>query len=193
MAYYLTVNIEAAGTPTDTTPSAAGHMWYSLDDGSGNPPSDYGFGPVSGASGLSRMIGPGQLYRDDNGYYHGQPKYSSGKIEITKEQYDAMKDFGDHPVENGFDPNYDVLDNSCIDFVYKAFFGGDLTPANILVKRSGNNLVLQIKETTDALTVRNYHSLGDIHNPLDYLGTFSSATTDWFKSGKRRGYVDKIV
>jgi hypothetical protein len=58
MAYYLTVNIEAAGTPTASGgSSAAGHMWYSLDDGSGNPPSNYGFGPLRDATGVDRVIG----------------------------------------------------------------------------------------------------------------------------------------
>jgi hypothetical protein len=33
MSYYLTVNIEAAGTHTAEGDSKAGHMWYSLDDG----------------------------------------------------------------------------------------------------------------------------------------------------------------
>ena len=45
MTYTVTINIAGRGTQTETGPSVAGHMWYSLNDGSGNVVS-YGFGPV---------------------------------------------------------------------------------------------------------------------------------------------------
>jgi hypothetical protein len=48
MAYYLTINIEEAGTSISPDHSGGtsdfGHMWYSLLDESTNQPSNYGIG-----------------------------------------------------------------------------------------------------------------------------------------------------
>ena len=42
-------------------------------------------------------------------------------MEITKEQYDALKAFGKNPERYGFNKDwYDALNNSCVDFTYSA-------------------------------------------------------------------------
>ena len=42
MAYLITIKITDRGTASLNGPSAFGHMWYSLDDGSENPPLSFG-------------------------------------------------------------------------------------------------------------------------------------------------------
>lgn len=101
MTYTVIINIAGRGTPlANGDTSQVGHMWYSLNDGSGNDPISYGFAPVDGATGLDKMYGPGSVHDNDNTNY--QTRDYVKIIEITKEQYDAMKGFGDNPTANGF-------------------------------------------------------------------------------------------
>ena len=92
-------------------------MWYSLSDGTGEAKS-YGFGPIE-----PEASGPGKLLDNDNALY---PERYSRTIEITKAQYDAMKQFGENPAAGGFDMDYNALDNSCVDFTWKALEKGKL-------------------------------------------------------------------
>nr|MDA8124879.1 hypothetical protein [Deltaproteobacteria bacterium] len=173
MAYYLTVNIEAAGTPTDTTPSSAGHMWYSLEDASGAQ-ANYGFGPAEGAEGVKRIVGPGYVSNNDDEYYSDNPTYTSGKIEITKEQYDAMINFGANPTGNGFDEYYDAFENSCVDFVYKALEVGGLNPLGF----QGNPYPMNNTTMVDILLKgRAYLDLGDRKVLITSRDIFTSAKT----------------
>ena len=90
MAYYMTINIEKAGTPTSNgKKSKAGHMWYSLKDSSANDVSDYGFTNEDADGDGFDDVSP-----TDRNDYEGDPAYSR-TVEVTKEQYDAMKKFGD--------------------------------------------------------------------------------------------------
>jgi hypothetical protein len=129
MSYYIRVYIEAPGTPTaDGGSSTAGHMWYSLTDNEGNP-FDYGFGPRDGATGSERINGPGEPRNSDRDYYTTDvPTYSSDPIEITEDQYNAMTAFGNDPASYDFSMWYDVLHNSCVDFVYAALEAGGFNP-----------------------------------------------------------------
>ncbi|MHB8268436.1 phage tail family protein, partial [Bradyrhizobium sp.] len=111
----MTVYIAKAGTPLvdNPTPSKAGHMWYSLSS-DGTTELSYGFAPVSPGTTST----PGQVFRNDVENY---TQYAYRKsIFITQAQYDTLKNFGDNPISKNFILAYDSLQNSCVDFVYKA-------------------------------------------------------------------------
>ncbi len=134
MSYTLTVNIERAGTNhTDGTTSLAGHMWYSIQNSTKNA-LDYGF------SGSENGV-----WNRDRSYYTGDNAYSLS-IVITKDQYNILYSFGQDAIKNSQNinyeysaQNYNVITNSCVDFVQKALekakinpdkFEGDLIPGN---------------------------------------------------------------
>lgn len=117
----LTVHMASMGTPlANGKTSKFGHMWYTLDDGSGGSSLSYGFAPITAKSGWP--IGPGQTFSDDNSQYLNTDPTKpiiSNSIYITQAEYDALQDFGNHPAYYGFSTYYDGLDNSCVDFVWK--------------------------------------------------------------------------
>ena len=147
--YYIQVHIESMGTDykasgeNNITKSIAGHMWYQLhiEDSIGNTinkPIDSGY--------TARGI-----VKDDSTSYLGSPAFSSKRKEITKEQFEILKDFGDKEnpqlsEQHGFkkgsvlkDGNYEPFTNSCVDFTFKALeianihkssFDGDSIPMN---------------------------------------------------------------
>ncbi|MEZ7911239.1 MAG: hypothetical protein QMB55_05390 [Propionivibrio sp.] len=126
MAYTVTIKIAGKGTLTSEGSSSFGHMWISLSDGSGGAPLSYGFGPVKDDKWWNNALGPGQRYKNDDEYYKATD--FSQTIEISKEQYDAMKSFGENPFGPEFSNVYNGLSNSCIDFVWKALAVGGLNP-----------------------------------------------------------------
>lgn len=111
--YQVTVYVAAPGTPLrEGGTSAAGHMYYSISDG--HETASYGFAPaVHGAS-----SGRGKVYDSDVREY--KEPYYSRTMEISKEQYEKLKDFGNRPQAHGFSTDYDGLRNSCIDFTWGA-------------------------------------------------------------------------
>ena len=118
------VIINIAGRDTQLangTTSATGHMWYSLNDGNGNITS-YGFSPDAAHEGWP--IAPGAVHHDDNTNY--QTRDYVKIVEISQDQYDAMKNFGDNPASNGF-TDYNGLTRSCIDFTWAGLKAGGLT------------------------------------------------------------------
>ncbi|MFM0251494.1 hypothetical protein [Paraburkholderia sediminicola] len=118
----ITINISGSGTPlAEGGISSVGHMWYQLNDGSGNSLS-FGFAPAGNHQG--EPFSPGQIYNNDSSNY--QSRDYATTIEISQSQYDAMKSFGDSPARYGFDMNYNGLTNSCIDFTWKALNLGGL-------------------------------------------------------------------
>jgi hypothetical protein len=116
--YTLTVKIAEGGTKYINDgkegSSFAGHMWYSLSDGSENNNS-YGF--ASGEN-KAKPFGVGDFIKNDDEAY--QDTYYTLTKEITKEEYDKLKEFGENPEANGFTGDYNALSNSCVDFTWKA-------------------------------------------------------------------------
>ncbi|MHB9829741.1 hypothetical protein [Pseudomonas savastanoi] len=106
-------------------------MWYSVSDGEKN--NSFGF-----ASKLGELRGEGVVvYDDDKGY---QETLYEVTVRLTESQYNALIDFSKNPAVNGFDSSrYNVLSNSCVDFVYASLqvlgynprgLQGDLLPGN---------------------------------------------------------------
>uniref|UniRef100_UPI00130056E6 calcium-binding protein n=1 Tax=Peristeroidobacter agariperforans TaxID=268404 RepID=UPI00130056E6 len=97
----ITVNIAEAGADTTgSRDSLFGHMWISTPDGS------YGYAPG------------GVTMNDDNYYLE---IYHSREFELTQQQYDAMMNFLEDPVQEGFGTDdYNGITNSCVDFVWNA-------------------------------------------------------------------------
>ncbi len=129
MSYSVTINIAESGTKTTDGASTAGHMWYTLSEGGNIPesgiPDSYGFGPNNG---LPFGQGSVNLHGSDDTFYQGPPAYSK-TIQITETQFWLMKDFGANPAADGFSIHYNILTNSCVDFVWKALEIGGLNPA----------------------------------------------------------------
>lgn len=88
-------------------------MWYQVNDYR-KKPSSFGFAPEKHGN----AFGKGKVYYDDIDNY--QSTSYSKTIEITKDQYDKLIDFGNYPQKYGFDKDYNGLTNSCIDFTWKA-------------------------------------------------------------------------
>jgi hypothetical protein len=115
--YLLTIYQAAPGTPLQKeqdpkATSAAGHMYYGLSNG--KEQLSFGFAPSAhGAS-----SGPGKVFDNDVANYKNP--YQARTIEVTKEQYEKMKEFGRDPAKHGFDMNYNGANNSCVDFTWKA-------------------------------------------------------------------------
>ncbi|WNH44545.1 MULTISPECIES: XVIPCD domain-containing protein [Xanthomonas] len=139
--YTVTVYVAAPGTPTLLSggTSAAGHVYYAIDDGTTK--NSYGFAPKHHGD----YSGPGKVVKNDVKDY--KDPYYSRTMEIDKAQYDKLKDFGADPKKYGFDMEYNGATNSCIDFTWGALnhaglhrrdrhgvidekFEGDLKPLN---------------------------------------------------------------
>lgn len=111
--YTLTVYVALPGTPlAGGGTSDAGHVYYGLSDGINSW--SYGFGPVTHGT----TMGPGAPISDDVSVYQN-PRYAR-TIEITRQQYDKMHEFGRNPGQHGFDMGYNGATNSCIDFSWGA-------------------------------------------------------------------------
>ncbi|MCK9372540.1 MAG: hypothetical protein M0P91_05035, partial [Sulfuricurvum sp.] len=135
--YYLQVHIEEMLAPYPSEgpidKSLAGHMWYEVYQKDEN-------GTVSNQQ-SSGYTGHGIVDSDKDGYI-GESAYTSQPLELSIEQYRTLLEFGDPQktlaAQNGFGPDdYNVLNNSCIDYTWKALelaglnsseFQGDLVP-----------------------------------------------------------------
>ena len=117
--------------------SSGGHMWYVLSDGVGNTES-YGLESVKGV-----MFGEGRItHNDDAAYLRTATEIT---LSLTEKQYNRLREFSEnpsvgHPDYGSFDDKtYNLLNNSCVDFVYKSLnvigyndqdFQGELIPTN---------------------------------------------------------------
>ncbi|RJS03574.1 XVIPCD domain-containing protein [Xanthomonas sp. CFBP 7698] len=121
--YTVTVVIAAPGTPLydegqqqkkDGAPvtSGPGHMFFVTSDG--KQATSYGFAPTT----HGQTNGPGRIYNSDADEYH-KPAYSR-TMEISKEQYDKLQQFGQEPEKLGFDKEYKDVRNNCVDFTWAA-------------------------------------------------------------------------
>ncbi|MCB5268238.1 MAG: hypothetical protein LHW46_09050 [Candidatus Cloacimonetes bacterium] len=129
--YTLTVKIAKGGTTYINDegishPSAFGHMWYSLA-GDGVQTESFGFAPKE--ENIYPPMGPGYVTQYDNQGY--QWTYYTGQIVIDSNQYQKLLDFGINPVDvGGFNLYYRGLENSCIDFTWKALYLAGFNPSN---------------------------------------------------------------
>lgn len=74
----------------------------------------YGFSPANDGA----AYGPGKVGERDVELYIS-PVYQR-TLEITHEQYEKLKAFGDDPEKHGFSTQYNGATNSCIDFAWGA-------------------------------------------------------------------------
>lgn len=122
------VSVARAGTSTaDGEKSLAGHMWYAVscpgEIGNGWEAGPYSFGFSQKAG---KPIGPGgvNVNGDDHAYY---TSYVTHTFSIPVAVAEAMRGFGRDPFTGGaFSSFYNVLTNSCVDFVWKALEIGGL-------------------------------------------------------------------
>ncbi|MFJ5441883.1 hypothetical protein [Pectobacterium sp. CHL-2024] len=109
--------------------SVAGHMWLEISKlpiDNITPPKAYGFSPIE-----SGMWGKGVVTEYDTIHYENP--YFIRKIEITKDQYDKLKQFGDLAIDNNetyFNLYYNGATNSCIDFTWQALRHAGLIPTS---------------------------------------------------------------
>lgn len=116
------VSAASAGTPTaDGGKSLAGHLWYSVScpseigNGWGAGPYSFGFSQKG-----DKPIGPGGVNVDGDDH-HDYKSYVTHTFSVTVAAAEAMRGFGQDPFAKGtFSSFYNVLTNSCVDFVWKA-------------------------------------------------------------------------
>ncbi len=158
--YTVTVYAAAPGTPLtqEKDPGATstpGHMYYATQK-NGEPPQSYGFAPVKHGS----IDGPGHVVRDDVVNYK-DPLYSR-TMEVSKEQYEKLNDYGNRPKENGFDTYYKDARHNCVDFAWSA-----LNHANIKRTEVGRDKQPVEKDGPDALRPsHNVDGLKSIKDPV---------------------------
>lgn len=115
MAYTVTVYVALPGTPLENgKTSQAGHVWYKIADTANNTSKSYGFQSVNGTPG-----GSGEVVDTDTKNY--QNPYYSRTLEISKEQYEQLKQYGEDGLQGNwshFSNRYGGLLNSCVDFTW---------------------------------------------------------------------------
>ena len=158
--YTLTIYVAAPGTPTlkdgEKDTSTVGHVYYSISDG--NSKMGWGFAPT-----ISSPIWKGKVV--DNEFNIYQNPVLERTMEITKQQYDALKDFGLHPDKHGFNASvYNAFSNSCVDFLYTA-----LKEGNIYHKQVYGNDITGLVDHEGAIRVpRNIEELTNIPDPIPH-------------------------
>lgn len=124
--YRVTIYVAAPGTPLlEGGTSAAGHVYYTVDDG--RESISYGFAPKEHGA----TTGPGKVYDSDAREY--QNPFYRRTLEISKDQYEKLKEFGAAPDKHGFNTEYHGLNNSCIDFTWGALNHAGLHRTNVLL------------------------------------------------------------
>jgi hypothetical protein len=114
-SYLIHIYIAAPGTPLLLPPygtSTPGHMFYVIEHGAEKK--SYGLAPKEHGN----INGPGVVYDNDDRNY--KDPLHQRTLEITKEQYQKLKDFGDKPQQFGFSTYYADVRNNCVDFTWKA-------------------------------------------------------------------------
>jgi len=145
--YTLTLYIAAPGTPkTKGAPSISGHVYYSISDGEKSQ--SWGFAPT----GFPYVSAPGIVEDDEFNIY--QNPYYKRTMEITKEQYEALKAFGKNPEQYGFNKDwYAAFSNSCVDFTYSALRHAKIYDKKIfgLINDEGAVKVLDNRKAFDSI------------------------------------------
>lgn len=112
--YSLTIYVAAPGTPLKSGgTSLPGHMYFATEDDVGRVES-YGFAPVV----HGRVNGLGGRALDDVQQYK-DPLYAR-TVEVTKDQFDRVNEFGQDAKRFGFDMQYKDVRNNCVDFTWAA-------------------------------------------------------------------------
>lgn len=123
--YTVTVYVAAPGTPLLAGgTSAAGHVYYSVAHG--KEQASFGFAPIEHGV----VTGPGKVYLNDAEQY--QKPFYQRTMEVSKEQYDKLKEFGAKPGDHGFNTDYHGANNSCIDYTWGALNHAGLHRTNAL-------------------------------------------------------------
>ena len=145
--YTLTLYIAPLGTPkTKRAPSISGHVYYSISDGEKSQ--GWGFAPT----GFPYVSAPGIVEDDEFNIY--QNPYYKRTMEITKEQYEALKAFGKNPEQYGFNKDwYAAFSNSCVDFTYSALRHAKIYDKKIfgLINDEGAVKVLDNRKAFDSI------------------------------------------
>ncbi|GFM87062.1 hypothetical protein PSCICO_24610 [Pseudomonas cichorii] len=153
----------------DKVDSVGGHMWYSVSDGENSE--SFGF-----ASALGQLKGDGNVVYDDNQAYR-ETVYEV-TVKLTEQQYESLMAFSDNPASGGFDPkNYNVLTNSCVDFVYASLKAIGYNP-----KGEQGDLVPQFNDDNINALLGGFGTqiiIGDMHkNGFVYDGSETSLWLD---------------
>ena len=114
--YTLTIYVAAPGTPMikngEKSTSSVGHVYYGISNGKDKM--GWGFAPT-----VSSPIWKGRVVEKEYDIYR-EPVLER-TMEITKQQYDSLKAFGQNPEKYGFNPAvYNAFSHSCVDFLYAA-------------------------------------------------------------------------
>lgn len=165
MAYTLTVHISPEGTlrHQNGERSKYGHMFYTLHDGSSSTLKSYGFAPDGEKGILDGASKIGRSYIDDYDNYDRNAT-KSYTIEITKEQYEKLKDYGNHPGKYGFKRDYSAPFNSCVDFVFKAIEVGGLKECSMSLPLV-NKCVISRNSEGKLLPEQNEGKILSVFNP----------------------------
>ncbi len=124
--YTVTMYVAAPGTPMKGgATSAAGHVYYVVAEG--EEKKSFGFAPSQ--HGVAK--GPGKVYGNDEEQYLS-PFYRR-RLEITKDQYEKLVEFGENPQKHGFDTRYHGATNSCIDFMWSGLNHAGIHRRNVLL------------------------------------------------------------
>ncbi|MGO4266130.1 MULTISPECIES: XVIPCD domain-containing protein [unclassified Stenotrophomonas] len=133
--FTVTIHVAAPGTPRwgerDSVPvrlenSSVGHMFLTIDDGSGRDPKSYGYTRAPTPTNPDA----GEVDTYDNLVYRN-PRYER-TIEVSREQYDKIMEFAEAPEKHGFDKNnYNLVTNACTDFAWGALNHAGLRPVGL--------------------------------------------------------------
>lgn len=124
--YTVTVFVAAPGTPLLAGgTSNAGHVYYKVAHGQDEV--SFGFAPIEHGV----ITGPGMVYNNDAQQY--KDPYYARTMEISKQQYDKLMEFGAKPSEHGFNTEYHGVENSCIDYTWGALNHAGLHRTNVLL------------------------------------------------------------
>ena len=145
----LTIKVAPQGAGFgDNKVSAAGHVWYELTDDNGNRYS-YGFNS-------KKVSTTDNIDYSNNGYLG---KFYEKKIDIANNEFKEMKKFGDYYSGNSkekpnldFNLKYNVYNNSCISFTWRALESAGLNPNGF----KGNKTPIE--------NINNFEKIGDMIN-----------------------------
>ncbi|WP_249961417.1 hypothetical protein [Histophilus somni] len=125
--YTLEVKIAERGTSyKGHSSSVAGHIFYVLVDEHGNRKSfGWGKGENSTLGGIENIT-----KTDDIDYSETKEgKIHTTTFNITEKQYNILLEHGDNPFHDRlFGHNYDVLNNSCVDYVFVGLHKAGINP-----------------------------------------------------------------